>query len=454
MVLDLRIENNGPQQFETYDPMYRTSPQPHFELTGPDGRKQEFRPDSQATDWDRGRPPTMVRLSPGQHWEGDLVLPLYADLRLPGHYTLRSWIEQDGMRIESPPAEFEILRASTQELATEASLGEEGSVVVECVELLAGGRVASSILQERDPSNAELGPFERIERGETERDATALLTPFSNFSVGLSALRWIIAEKDRKLIVGHNLNAIRMAAFDGAALSAFLPPVATRAGLYLAGVRGSDLVLTRLTGSESGVEAGPVWTMEKLQAAPAAAALTVSSQAAGNVLLFVLAWNAAKGTQVQFLTVSPDGKVIARAERTIAIFRPMGPAAAGWSTRGELRAVLLVRSDAKPTEMRAAEIRLLPDLTLTGATRFSEPVPLDSLLHDARLGYFESAPGRLSRMVLVRTSDGKVWVISSEGTLRPPRISIPPAGPLAILPGLMRWYAVWPENGLLDLGPL
>src|SRR4051812_26057319 len=71
VVLDLRIDNQSAAPFETPDPMYRTSSQPHFELTGPDGRKQEFRPDSRATDWDRSRPPTLVRLAPGQHWEGD-----------------------------------------------------------------------------------------------------------------------------------------------------------------------------------------------------------------------------------------------------------------------------------------------------------------------------------------------------------------------------------------------
>ena len=378
VVLDLRIENNSAEEFETYDPMYRTSPQPHFELAAPDGSKQEFRPDSQAIDWDRGRPPTLLRLAPGQHWEGDFVLSNYTDLQRLGRYTLRSWIDQKGTRIESPVAEFEIVRADTLDLVTENSLGEEGSIVVECVELLDGGRVASSILDERDPRNAELGPFDRIERGETEPDATALLAPFSNFSVQLSALRWIVAERDHKLIVGHNLNPARLTAFGGAELSRFMAPVATKAGLYVPGVRGQELVLTRITGSESGTEGGPVWTIEKLKTLPPAAALTVSSQAAGNVLLFVLARDGDKGIQVQFLMVSPDGRVTARAEDTIADFRLrlLGPAAVGWSTHGELRATLLVRSAAKATEIRAAEVRLLPDLTMRGAPLFSDPVLL------------------------------------------------------------------------------
>lgn len=455
VVLDLQIENNGSEPFETYDPMYRTSPQPHFEVTGPDGRKQEFQPDSQALDWDRGRSPTMVRLAPGHDWAGDFPLSVYANLNRPGRYTLRTWIEQPrGPRIESPVAEFEILRANTVDLTTETSIGEEGNRVVECVELLAGGVVTSSILQERDPSNAELGPFNRLERGETDPSATAVLAPFSNFSVGLSSLRWIVAEKNHKLIIGHSLQPTRLLGFGGGDLSRILPPVATEAGLYVAAVRGLDLVLTRVTGSESGLAEGPEWSVEKLEVVPTATSLTVSSPAAGSVLLFVLAWDMGKATRVQFLTVDREGKVITRIEHTIADWQPLGPAAVGWAAGGETRASLLLRNPVKQGEIRAGEVQLLPNLSLREAPRVSDPVLLDSPIHDVRLEYFESMAGHLGRMVLIRTASGRVWIIPSTGTIRAPKTKIPGSGPLAILPGQRHWYAAWPENGILSIGPL
>jgi hypothetical protein len=454
VVADLRIENNAATPFETPDPMYRTSSQPHFELTGPDGRKQEFQPDSQATDWDRAQQPTMLRLAPGEHWEGDLVLSRYADLESAGRYTLRSWIDYQGSRLESPPSQFEIVPARTLDLAAETSLGEDNTRVVECIELLEGGLVASSILRERDPRNAELLPFQRIERGATDPSATAILAPYSNSSVGLSALRWIVAESHHTLVVGHNLSDARRSAFGGAELSRVLPPVAAESGLYLAGVRGVDLLLTRITGSEDGVEAGPVWTVEKLAAPPDAAALTLSPAGAGNILLFVLAWKRNKATEVRLLTVSPAGKVIARADHTLPDVFPLGPAAAAWSTTGHLRASLLVRSAAEEIQIRAEELPLRPDLMLDGASRASEPVPLDSPLHDARLSYFETVPGQLSRVALLRASGGQTWVIPADGSPRPPQTAIPSAGPVALLPGLMHWYAVWPANGLLSIAPL
>ncbi len=454
VTIDLRVDNHTAAPFEMPDPMYRTSTQPRFELTSPGGGRKEFSPNSLATDWDRRQPPSTVRVAPGGHWEGDLSLALFADVGEPGRYRLRSWIESQGARIESAPVEFEVIRPATRDLAAETSAAEPNLTVVDCVELLDGGIVAASNLAEEDARNAELLPFERMERGATDPEADAIFAPYSNFSVGMTGLRWIVAAKQRRLVVGHNLHPGRVQAFEGAPLSLILPPVATEAGLYVAGVRGGELVLSRVTGSESGIAAGPVWVVEKLASAPVSAALTLSPQAAGNTLLFMLAWNLETETRVQFLTVNPAGKVLARAEHKIHGVRPLGPAAAGWSTAGEVRASLLVRNANVATELRAAEIHLSPVLAIDGAARFSEPVRLEFPLEDARFSYFESQPGRLSRMIVIRTSGDKVWVISSGEAPRAPRRRLPARGPLAILPGQAHWYAVWPDAGKLAIAPL
>jgi hypothetical protein len=454
VVLELRIENHGSGAFETPDPMYRTSAQPHFELTGPGGSRQEFRPDSRATEWDEGQPPAMVKLAPGQQWEGDMLLSSYAKLETPGRYTLRSWIENNGTRIEAAPSEFEIAAVATRDLAAETSLGENNTAAAECLELMEGGEVASSILRESDSRNAELIAFSRIERGATAPEATTILAPYSNFSVALSAVRWVVSVQNRKVTVGHNSTSKRITAFGGAEAGMVLAPVATKAGLYLAGIRGSELVLERISADEKTVEPGAVWTLEKFPAAPAAAAMTVSPEPAGSTLLFVLAWTAGDDTRVQFLTVSPGGKVLTRAVHSVSGVRPLGPAAAGWSTGGEVRASLLVRSAARATEVRVVELKASPALAVDGTPRLSEPVRLDYPLQDARLAYFEQNAGQLSRIAALRTTGGKTWILTGDGVPREPRTAIPGTGPLALLPGEIYWYAVWPEGGKLRIGAL
>jgi hypothetical protein len=454
VVVDLKLQNSGAGAVDLPDPMYRTSAQPHFEVTGPGGRKQEFRPNSRATDWDRAQAPTLIHLAPGGHWEGDLALSVYANLAAPGKYTLRSWIEHEGARIESPPSEFEIVRTVTESLALESSRGEENTTVVECVELLTGGSVASSILQERDAGNGELGPFDRVERGTAGKDAVSILAPYANFQVGLSALRWIITVQAGRVAVGHNLTASRVKAFGGAELASVLRPVATKEALYLAAVRGTELVLERIAASESGIGEGHDRVVEKFATAPAAAAITLSPVGAAPGLLAVLAWSSPEGMRVELLAIDLEGKIRSRSQHTIEGFRPMGVAAVGWSTANERRASVLVRSAAKATEARVVELRIEPDLSLKGKPTPSSPVILDAQLYDTHMEYFEASPGQLRRMVLLRSEGGKVWVIAQDGAVRTPAAPLPSSGPIAILPGQVHWYGVWPDKDLLTTGVL
>jgi hypothetical protein len=448
VVLDLEVRNGSTAAFEMPDLMYRTSSEPIFELQGPGGKKQAFRPNSRATEKERSQKPPLVRIAPGEHWEGDLTVSRYVDLSEPGHYTLLSSIAGPGGRIEAPPVEFDMVRASTRDMTAESSAGEDGSRIVECVELLDGGQVVSSLMTETDPGNAELLPLNRRDRGEADPDSTAVFAPYSNYSVGMSAVRFIVTESHHKVLVSHNLRPARITAFGGSAVSHPLQPVATHAGLYLAAVKDSELALTRFTATDTTLDAGPVWTVEKLKAPPAAAAMTVSPAAAGSTLLFVMAVASGGGTQVRLLTVSPQGKVIARAEHHVGEGSPLGYAAAGWSTSGELRATVLVQKDG---EARAVEFRMRPDLSVEGEARVSRGVAFAS--GDARVAYFEAMPGQMSRMVLVRTA-GRVVVIGADGSAVAAKSAVPGSGPVAVLPGRSHWYAVWPDKGKLAVGVL
>jgi hypothetical protein len=452
VVVDLRIENRGTTAVEMPDPTYPTSPQPRFELSGPGGQKHEFRPNSVAREGPQAV--TLLRVEPGETWTGDLLLSSYASVEATGKYTLRSWLEVGGVSVESPACQFEIEGAGTEGLATETSLGEGNSTVAACVELLAGGRMATSLLREEDQAHGEVYPLNRINRGATAAEASRVLAPYSKFAIGLTALRWNVAESDGKVVVSHSLNAKRVTAFNGAEVERVLPPVATEAGLHVAAVRASELVLQAFQGSRESLEAGAAVTVEKLKSAPAAAAMTISPMGTRDALWFVLAWGEGSGTRVEYLKADIGGKILARVERTLENVRPLGPAAAGWSTAGELRAALLVRNAAKATEVRVVEVSLHADLSPAAEPLMSGAMLFDAELYDARLLYFESSPGSLKRMGLVRTAGGKMWAVPMDGEPRNPLSAVPSAGPVAILPGALHWYVVWPENGLLTIGVL
>jgi len=431
VVVDLRLKNDGTGVFETPDPRYRTSPEPHFELTGPDRKKQAFQPNARATDADEGRAPTMLKVAPGKEWKSDLVLSQFADLSAPGRYVLHSWINAPGGRIDSPASEFEIVQPGTRDLAAELSIGEDNSRFVACVELMDGGHVASSILTERDPSNAELHAFERQDRGEGDPESSAILAPYSNYSVGLSAFRYIITESHHKVIVSHNLRPARVTAFRGEVVSSVLQPVATQGALYLAATRENEVLVNRFAATDGTLDAGPVWTVEKLSRPPVAAAMTVSPAASGSTLLIMVAWPAGTSTQVRLLTVSPQGKLIARADHTIPDGVPMPYAAAGWPS-----ATLLVQ---KGNEARAVEVKL------DGTVRSSNTV---ANVTDARIEYFDGRRG-----IVVR-GGGKVMRIGDDGGVAPVHAAVPTTGPFTILPGRTHWYAVWPDKGKLAIAAI
>jgi hypothetical protein len=69
--------------------------------------------------------------------------------------------------------------------------------------------------------------------------------------------------------------AARPASFERR-FASVLRPVATKEALYLAAVRGAELVLERIAASESGIGEGHDQVVEKFATAPAAAAITLS----------------------------------------------------------------------------------------------------------------------------------------------------------------------------------
>lgn len=297
VVLDLKIANNGAAAIEVPDPAYRNSPQPVFELTRPDASKLEFRPSQRARENDANMPVQMVRIDPGQSWESDLSLSLFASIEAPGEYAVRSWIELNGSRWESAPSRFEIVESPVSGLATETGLSPEGSAVVECVQLLRNGMAASTILDEEDSKHGELAPLHRISRGSAKPDST-ILGAYSNLTVGLSPIRWVLTEADGVVTAGHNLTATGVSVFGKSRAARVFRPLWSKAGLFVPAILDSHLTVAQVTATHSSVAAGEVWKVLALDTEPDGGASTLAPESAGSNMLVALVWSGAKESQI------------------------------------------------------------------------------------------------------------------------------------------------------------
>jgi len=455
VVLDLRIENAGKAPFTTPDPAHRNSPQPVFEITPPGGTPVGVRPDARAGEWDAGREVTMLRVAPGETWEGDVDLSLLLPLEQPGSYTLRSWLETEGGRIESPDSGFEITAAAVLDLAAETGTAPDGLQVVECVQLLKGGLVVSTILEEADPANAELLPLDRIERGQAAPGAAGLLAPYSNFPVGLSEVRWILTVNGKGAVTaGCNVGGDSVPLFDGGAPDLVLPPLGTGNGLLVPAMFGPELRLASIQAGADGAHPGPVRTVDRFEAAPAAGTATLSPVAAGDQVLVVLLWAMEQGTRIRFLTTDAAGKKLAEGERFLDGWQPLGAGAAGWGRDGDIRASFGAVSMADPSEHRVFEVRLRPDLTAREAPRPGDILEGSAPFADVHLAYFEGGDGGLHRAGLVRFQDGSASALDADGGLRPTAARVPPQGPVALLPGASLWYVAFSTQDGIGIDPL
>lgn len=459
IVVDLRLENAGPAPFETQDPNERTSTQPAFEITGPKNQKIEFRPNSKAARIDQGAAPKTFRIEPGGRWETRLSLSRFATLEIPGKYTLRTWIEQPaGVRIEAKPVEFQITAPESIDIAANVSLGPGSTVLVQAVELMEGGAVSTANLTERDPRNAELLPLKRDQIGSAGPDATRILGVYANHSAGLAEIQWIAAESKKRLLISHDATDQRKAVFDRAELTRILPLVSSKDALHAAAIRGQELVVTSIAGTENkGVLPGPVSAIQKLDRIPEASAMTISPHDVSPARLFIaLAWDTQDATRLSLLTVDCQShRVVSRLDHTVPGVRPLGAAAAAaWSLAGDLSVSLLVRNAAKASEIRLLEVHTKPGLQTHTAPVMSDPMILRSPLRDAQIAYFESMPGNMSRIALIRSSDSEMWVVPQNGAPRQPATPVNSYGPVALLPGKTYWYAVWADRRGLESGPL
>ena len=463
ILVDLQIENRGSTVFEAPDPEYPTSTQPQFELTGPRGTKLTFNPSARLRPGaEKPAETPKIRVAPGETWSTVLSITPLAKIETPGSYSLRAWIEQEGtgMRIESPAADFVLTAPHTASLSADLSRGPANVILNRAVELLEDGSVATANLFESDARNAELEPFERNELGQTWEGSTAIHGVFANFELGLAKTHWIVTSKDNRLLVGNHLVAKPHAALGGVRLKFIPQPVALRDALFVAGgMPDGSVAIGRVSASPStGVMKfeAPVPVVPPSNDGPASGAMTVTSQELGSRIVLAVAWDHQDSTLLQLLLIDAGSlKVVARTEQKIPHVRPLPDAiGVGASLDGSVRASLLVRAADKATRVQLLESRATPDLAKLEAPALGEVIVLQSPLRDVRIQYFETIAGSISRMAVLRDTDNAVLVVGMNGQPHKPHSPVPGSGPLAILPGGTYWYAVWPGDRGLDIGPL
>jgi hypothetical protein len=463
ILVDLQIENRGSTVFEAPDPDYPTSTQPQFELTGPRGAKLTFNPSARLRPGAETQTETpKIRVAPGETWSTVLSITPLAKIDKPGPYSLRAWIDQEGtgMRIESPSAEFVLNAPHTTALSADLSRGPANVILNRAVELLEDGSVATANLFESDARNAELEPFERNELGQTWEGSTSIHGVFANFELGLAKTHWIVTSKDNRLLVGNHLLAKPQAALGGVRLKFIPQPVATHDALFVAGgMPDGSVAISRATAAPStGIQRieAPVTVVPASGSGPVSGAMTVTSQELGSRIVLALSWDRQDSTSIQLLTIDSGSlRVLARNELTVPHVRPLPDAiGAGACLDGSIRASLLVRAADKATRVQLLEVRGAANLEKFEAPALSDVIVLQSPLRDVQVHYFETHAGSMSRMAVLRDSDSTVLVIGMNGQARKPHSPVPGSGPLTMLPGGTYWYAVWPGDQGLDIGPL
>jgi len=157
---------------------------------------------------------------------------------------------------------------------------------------------------------------------------------------------------------------------------------------------------------------------------------------------------------VRVLVTGEDGRVRTRTEQLLRGWKAAGPAALAWSSTGEILGVVLGQDPRDSRRFAAVRIRLDAELRESGPPSAGEPLLLTGDLTDARVACFEQETGRLSAVAVLRSGDGRAWLVPAEGQPRETATALPRSGPFALLPGLTHWYAVWAEGTALKAAAL
>jgi hypothetical protein len=211
--LRIRLDNRGASAIVLPDPSQYPSPQPTYQLFGPDFPEgRTFTLQSAFRDADPSRVPLkQIRIEPGGTWRGSVLLTMMSSLAAVGEYRLESQWEWQGVKLAGDPLHFRIkpLRVRSVQLGygcVSQVLGREGQAV-----LIHGGdegcRILSMRFQETRPNFGETSVRNPAAVAHTDRPATDAATPMLNVPFGTEMLNWVLWREGKTVCAHLNIAA-------------------------------------------------------------------------------------------------------------------------------------------------------------------------------------------------------------------------------------------------------
>ena len=447
-VCDLKIENTGTSAVEVPNPMFPNSPQPVFHLKRPDGKTISFKPS------DRGKDSPlqsirMLEIPPGAHWLGELILSEAADLSSPGSYTIGGTLDWNGAKADAPAAAFEIVPARLGAISSSLSQDEKGFVVRECMLLQnssKGREVMAALLREQDSANAEMAKANLQVRGPAPTDAAAIHGVYSNYSTGVHPLRWVVTSGGQSIRVGSNQNSRVAVITPERPLLRILTPLAVRSPAlnvlaFLDSPDGAELQFATIGDPEQLPDRVAGRTIWKINGKPHAAASTLAPFPHGSAILCAATLPTGVATRLRLARFGLDGNLQTQGEQTFPDVASTSAISAHWSSQRQIRVCLVASAQGK---FHIIDTTFDINFALTAPASISAPLEVKGKVVEIQTTHFEPVPGHVTRFVLFRCENGESFAFDDKTALRPVSTPIPKDVPVALIPGQMYWYGVWP----------
>lgn len=459
VVLDLTLDNPGPATLACPHPMRPGAASPRYTLTAPDGSTQRWCRADEAP----GHPDTLT-LPPLHRWQGELTVTP-ARLNTPGRWQLDAQVQSNLGPLDAPSVPLDLVPPRFGFLAVGLAQSPDGEVTRDAVVLddPEGDPLAVfAPVRETNPRLGEGAAGPLVPRARLPAGVSRLLVPSARYDLGVDPQRWLVAPTDGGLLAFSNLH-------DAPAPLAW--PQGHGYPWAALQCPGGSLWVYAHWGTPSGAVVGLLGALPAPSAptprAPsplgplppgliALAAASTPETVTGHALWAVLVCDASEGdglvsTVLAWRTDPTTGVTVEAFRQTVPGLRPSG-AAGAWSDGPETLCAAFLGVDG---DGGMIAVSLEWEATAPAPVVLSR-TPLGVRQHDlvAEGVTLWARRGVRDTLVWVRHRDGRASLAYGGSGLRPVRVALAPSSPLALVPGVDRWYAVHrDDSGSLLVDP-
>jgi hypothetical protein len=205
---------------------------------------------------------------------------------------------------------------------------------------------------------------------------------------------------------------------------------------------GADLELARIGNPEQLPDHVTARTIWRINGKPQAAASALAPFPHGSAMLCAAALSTGSGTRVRIARFGLDGNIQTQGEQTFPDVASTSALSAHWSSQRQIRVCFVVTTRNR---FHVVDTTFDINFALTAPPSVSAPLEVKGKVVEIQTAHFEPVPGHITRFVLFRCDNGDAYAFDDQATLRPVATPIPKSAPVALIPGQMYWYGVWPD---------